>query len=371
MAELAIAGIVAAQRWHLISSSRAVGFQIALLGLAYASMGVLIASRRAENRIGWLFLVIGVSAAASALATALSTDAPLGPHALFGADIGSWLNQFVWAPAWISIPTFVLLLFPDGRLPSRRFRLIGWLAALGIGGAVVGGMLSPDNSSTPGFRNPLVVLPKSVDLLSVLSLGLVAVAGIGSIVGLVVRYRRSRGDEREQLKWFVFAGVATAVLYVGLTAEVKAGALQALGFIAIPLLPAATAVAVLRYRLYDIDRIISRTVTYTLVTALVAGVYVLVVLVPTTVLGHGHTPPWLVAVGTILAAAAFRPIRRRIQNAIDRRFNRSRYDAAWAIEAFSARLRDEVDIDELTNDLQALVRRTMEPEHISVWLRST
>jgi hypothetical protein len=232
-------------------------------------------------------------------------------------------------------------------------------------------MLSPDNSSTPGFRNPLVVLPKSVDLLSVLSLGLVAVAGIGSIVGLVVRYRRSRGDEREQLKWFVFAGVATAVLYVGLTAEVKAGALQALGFIAIPLLPAATAVAVLRYRLYDIDRIISRTVTYTLVTALVAGVYVLVVLVPTTVLGHGHTPPWLVAVGTILAAAAFRPIRRRIQNAIDRRFNRSRYDAAWAIEAFSARLRDEVDIDELTNDLQALVRRTMEPEHISVWLRST
>jgi hypothetical protein len=299
----------------------------------------------------------------------MSTDAPIGrPDSPFGADIGSWLNQFVWAPAWISIPTFVLLLFPDGRLPSRRFKAVAWFSAAGIGGAVVGGMLSPDNSSTPGFHNPLVVLPKSIDILSVVSLGLVAVGGIGSITGLVVRYRRSRGDERQQLKWFVSAGVATALLYFGLTAEVKVGALQALGFIAIPLLPAATAVAILRYRLYDIDRLISRTLTYTLVTALVAGVYVLVVLVPTASFGQGRTPSWLIAVGTIIAAAAFRPIRRRVQNAIDRRFNRARYDASGAIEAFAARLRNETDINELTTELEALVRQTMEPAHVSLWL---
>src|SRR5207302_5977536 len=147
------------------------------------------------------------------------------------------------------------------------------------------------------------------------------------------------------------------------------GATRAAGFIAIPLLPAATAVAILRYRLYDIDRIISRTATYAVVTALVAGVYVVVVLVPTTLLGHGHTPTGLIAAGTIAAAAVFRPARRRLQGAIDRRFNRSRYDAAWAIDALATRLRNEVDIDELTNDLQTLVHQTTEPAHVSVWLR--
>src|SRR5207302_4621060 len=181
-------------------------------------------------------------------------------------------------------------------------------------------------------------------------------------------FRRSRPEDREQLKWFVFAAVATIVLYIGLSGGVR-GPIRAVGFIAIPLLPAATAIAILRYRLYDIDRVISRTVTYTLVSAIVAGVYVLVALVPTTFLGHGHTPTGLVAAGTIAAAAVFRPVRRRLQGAIDRRFNRWRYDAAWAIDALATRLRNEVDIDELTNDLQTLVHQTTEPAHVSVWLR--
>jgi len=369
VAELVVFAVLFAQRWHLLTSSRAITVQSALLALAYPVMGALIASKRPRNPIGWIFIAIGLSAATSAIANVLSTDVLPVSAAPTGAMWGLWLNQWVWAPAWIAIPTFVLLLFPDGRLPHRRFRPVAWLAGLAIGAALVGGILSPDDAGQ-GFHNPVVVLPNWVDIGDVVAIVGLLVAGLGSLVALVYRFRRSRGDEREQLKWFAFAGVATAVLYFGLTVEAKTALVQSLGFVAIPLLPTAAAIAILRYRLYDIDRIISRTVTYALVTTVVAGVYVLIVLVPTTLLGSRHTPTALVAAATIIAAALFRPLLRRVRRVIDRRFNRSRYDAAWAIEAFAARLRDEVDIDELTNDLQTLVHQTMEPTHLSVWIKS-
>jgi len=368
--EVVAFGVLAAQRWPLITSSRGLALQGALLGLAYPVMGALIASKRPGNPIGWIFIVVGLSGATSAIGTALGTDVPTIAASPAGATWGNWLNQWVWAPGWIAIPTFVLLLFPDGRVPHRRFRPVAWLAGIAVGAAVVGGALGPNTGSPEsGYHNPLVVLPKSVNVLLFVGIAGLLFSGLGSIIALIYRFRNSRGDEREQLKWFAFAGIATAFLYFGLTVEAKTLLVQALGFIAIPLLPTAAAIAILRYRLYDIDRIISRTVTYTVVTAVVAGVYILIVLVPTAILGSGHVPTGLVAGATIVAAALFRPLLRRVRGVIDRRFNRTRYDAAWAIEAFSARLRDEVDIDELTNDLQTLVHQTMEPAHVSVWLR--
>ena len=373
LAEVVVFAVLAAQRWPLLTSSRAISLQSALLAIAYPVMGAMIASRRPRNPIGWIFLVVGLSTATSAVANALGTDAKVVgvPGAPAGAIWGLWLNQWVWAAGWIAIPTFVLLLFPDGRLPHRRFRPVAWLAGLSIGAALVGGILSPDDGGegVRGYYNPVVSVSKSVDVLDMVAIVALLVAGLGSIAALVFRFRRSRGDEREQLKWFAFAGVATIVLYFGLSVEAKTGWEQALGFLAIPLLPAAAAIAILRYRLYDIDRIISRTVTYTLVTAVVAGVYVLIVLVPTAVVGTGHAPTGLIAGATIIAAALFRPLLRRVRDVIDRRFNRARYDAAGAIDAFAARLRDDIDIDELTNDLQTLVLHTMEPRHVSVWLR--
>jgi hypothetical protein len=363
-------GVLTAQRLPLLTSSRATALQGAFIGLVYPVMGALIASKRPRNPIGWIFIVIGVSAAASAIAAALATDVPRVPDAPAGAIWGLWLNQWVWALSWLTIPTFVLLLFPDGRLPHPRFRPVAWLAGFAVGAAVVGGILSPDNAGGvgSGFHNPVVVLPHWVDVLQVVAIFGWLVAGLGSLVALVYRFRRSRGDEREQLKWFVFASIATVALYFGLSVDAKTGLVQSLGFIAIPLLPTATAIAILRYRLYDVDRIISRTVSYGIVTAVLVGAYVIIALIPTTIFGTQHTPTGVIAAATLVAVALFRPVRRRVQGVVDRRFNRRRYDAAQTIDVFTARLRDEVDIETLKIDRETLVLHTMEPEHVSLWL---
>jgi hypothetical protein len=369
--EIAVFGVLAARRWTLFPLGHAISIQLALLGSVYPAVGAVIASRRPRNPIGWIFLVIGSSAAGGALATALTTDVPLGrPDTPWGAMWGAWLNQWVWGPAYLFIPTFVFLLFPDGHLPSRRFRPVAWLAGLGVACLVVGGWLSP-TAGGPGFRNPVVTMPASVDLLIVV--GVIAgllLAGLGSIAAVVYRFVRSGGVERQQLKWFAYAAIATAVLFFGLTIEAK-GPVRAIGFLAIPLLPVATAIAILRYRLYDIDRIISRTVSYALVTGLLAGTFALVVLVPTTVFGTGRRPGWLIAAATLAVAALFRPVRQRVQTAIDLRFNRRRYDAEHTIETFTARLREQIDIDALGAELCAVVNTTMQPSGVSLWLVGT
>lgn len=371
--ELIVFAALLWQRWSLLQANRAIGMQGALLGLFYPVMGALIASKRPRNPIGWIFIVIGMSAAASAVATVLSTDVPRidVPGAPAGAIWGDWLNQWVWVPSWLAIPTFVLLLFPDGRLPHRRFRGVAVLAAVAMAVAAVGGILSPNGGDTarPGYHNPVVIVPSSINSILPIAIMALLFSGVGSLVALIYRFRRSRGDEREQLKWFAFAGIATAALYFGLSVQATTGPVQALGFIAIPLLPTAAAVAILRYHLYDIDRIISRTVSYAIVTAVLGGIFALVVLVPTAVLGSGgRVPDWMVAVATLLVAALFRPVRRRVQDTVDHRFNRKKYDAANTIDAFSARLREQTEIEVLQTDLESIVRQTMQPAYVSLWL---
>jgi hypothetical protein len=199
-------------------------------------------------------------------------------------------------------------------------------------------------------------------------LGLLALSGVLALASLVLRFRRSRGEERQQLKWFTYA---CALVPLAVVADLLPAVGDLVFAALIVFLPVAAGIAILRYRLYDIDRLINRTLVYGLLTALLAGVYAGVVLVLGQLFGGvGAEPPsWAVAGATLAVAALFQPARRRIQQAVDRRFNRRRYHAAKTIEAFSTRLRDEIDLDTLSAELVGVVDQTMEPTHISCWLR--
>jgi hypothetical protein len=291
----------------------------------------------------------------------------------------SWLGNWAWSPGLGLLMTFALLLFPDGRLPSRRWRPVAWLSGAsiamicGLGGAWSWpqrglGLLE---SNLEGLDNA----PRLVELLVLAGLPLMLLCGLASVVALLLRFRRSRGVERQQLKWFAFAGTVTVAAVVLLVFPSQYGWLGPVSsLVGLPLLlsmPVAAGVAILRYRLYDIDRLINRTLVYGLLTALLGGVYAAVVLLLGQLFGGigGEPPSWLVAGATLAVAALFQPARRRIQQVVDRRFNRRRYNAARTVETFSARLRDQIDLDTLTVELLAVVDQTMQPTRASLWLR--
>jgi hypothetical protein len=296
-----------------------------------------------------------------------------------GGGLVSWLGNWAWAPGLGLLMTFALLLFPDGRLPSRRWRPVAWLSAASIAITCGPGAawswpqrgLALLDSAQEGLEHA----PSLVSLLSLAGLPLMLVCGLASVVALLVRFRRSRGVERQQLKWFAFA---SAVTFTGLVLVVAPsqygwiGPLNALVNLPILLsMPVAAGVAILRHRLYDIDFVINRTLVYGLLTALLAGIYAGVVLVLGQLFGGlGAEPPtWAVAGATLAVAALFQPARRRLQTAVDRRFNRRRHNAAKTIEAYSVRLHDEIDLDTLSTELLAVVDETMEPTRVSLWLR--
>jgi hypothetical protein len=336
--------------------------------LAFATVGALITTRRPEHPVGWLFLGAGLIGAAQ-LATgefAAAFLAASGPSvAVAVAALASSLFQLVV----VGLLVCLLLLFPTGRPPSRRWWVLVWVAAAGVVLFSVGAGLAPTRyEEFPGVENPFGVAGLATVLGWVDGVGgVLFVAGfLGALASLVVRFARARGLERQQLKWFVYAaglGVAVLVLPTPIP-DFLEWTLAPVG------LSVAAAVAVLRYRLYEIDRLINRTLVYGLLTAVLGLCYVAGSLVFLLVVGAGRGPPsWLVAAATLAAAAVFRPARRRIQAAVDRRFNRRRYNAAKTIEAFSARLRDEVDLDTLSAELLAVVDQTMQPTRISCWLR--
>jgi hypothetical protein len=280
----------------------------------------------------------------------------------------------------------MLLLFPDGRPLSPRWRPVAWTVAVAGGLAVVVAAFQPglldvaflveEPEVAARLTNPLgMALGRVLEpLLMVLLVG----EALGA-AALALRFRRSRGIERQQLKWVAYAallfGVEQAAVVLGRLAGLLPDAelpwLEALDTFSFVLAFVAIAVAVLRYRLYEIDRLINRTLVYGLLTALLAGVYAGAVLVGGQVFGGvgGDPPSWAIAGATLAVAALFQPARRRIQAAVDRRFNRRRYDAARTVEAFSARLRDEVDLDTLSADLLELVDQTIQPTTAWLWLR--
>jgi hypothetical protein len=337
----------------------------------FIAVGALIVGHRPGNAVGWIFAAVALLAIAGALAEEYATFA--SGHDLPGAVLAAWIASWAWYPTIALMLLFTPLLFPDGRPPSPRWRPVAWLAAATTTAFVVLAALQPTLELGAGrVANPIGVAavgnPEDGALGAVL-LDLIGVLLVAAVVSLVVRFRRSRGDERLQLKWFTYA---CALLPLVVLSDLLPDALGNLLFAGVvSFLPVAAGVAVLRYRLYEIDRLINRTLVYGLVTILLAGVYAGLVLVLGQLSGGvaGDPPSWVVAGATLAVATLFRPARRRVQAAVDRRFNRARYDAARTVERFSARLRDQVDLDTLSSELLAAVDQTVQPTRSSLWLR--
>jgi hypothetical protein len=343
---------------------------------AMAVVGALVASRHPRNATGWLFLATGFLMVSNAFAQAYVPSARA--HYPPAAHLMAWLTFWTWAPA-AGLIGVILTVFPSGRPPSPRWRWAVWasyaylvlipVSAIFTWGASTRQLIEAQSSDVVVLGSGLVT-PLLLSVQVLLPLGFAA---------LVVRFVRSRGVERQQLKWFVYGTSFVALsilisLFLILVRDVDpiknplAAGSVLIGMTAIPV---TAGIAILRYRLYDIDRIISRTLAYAIVTALLGGLFALVVIFPTAVLGSGgtKTPGWLVALATLAVFGLFRPVLRRVRSVVDRRFNRSRYDAERTIDAFSARLREEIDLDTLRSELQGVVDRTMQPASVSLWLR--
>jgi len=350
---------------------------ISLLVLAFSTVGALVASRRPENPIGWLFCLGAVLWILGELALEYGVYALITDPGTFSA--GTWAAWFgTWARGvgWFLIVVFLLMLFPTGRLPSPRWRLVLWGAAGYIAFFTLLIWLSPESFDlrlVAFAHNPLGLELKIMGLLleTVVPLTfpvLVVVSG----AAVIVRFRLSRGDERQQLKWFAYAVAVMIVVFVlwfSLELVARRAPVGALVF-TIPLigLPIATGIAILKYRLYDIDLVINRTLVYGTLTATLVALYFggIVVLQRLFVILTGQQSTLAVVASTLLIAAMFTPLRRRIQSFIDRRFYRRKYDAAKTLGAFSAKLRDETDLDALRGDLVGVVRETMQPAHVSL-----
>jgi hypothetical protein len=347
----------------------------ALWAMSFPLVGAVIATHRPRNPLGWMFLVIGISTGLVVFGYEYASYVfRTAPGTAPGGGLAVWVGQWAWAPGLGLLLTFVPLLFPDGRLPSRRWRPVAWLSAVLI---VV--ITIPRAVALWPWRGPALLDPSGVDeamgdpgILGFVLYLLLVGCGLACLAALLVRFRRSRGIERQQLKWLLFACAVTIAIFLvvqpNTSSEWDLGMLLALPFF--PSVPVAAGVAILRYRLYEIDRIINRTLVYGLLTAVLGLGYAAGSLLFALVAGAGAEPPsWLIAAVTLVAAAVFRPVRGRIQAVVDRRFNRRRYHAAKTVEAFSTRLRDQIDLDSLSTELLAVVDQTMEPTRVSLWLR--
>ena len=334
-----------------------------VVNLAGVGAGFVLAIRRPENRIGWLFLVAGLALGVSGFSNQYAL------HALV-ADPGSWPagRAFAWLSNWTwlvpgAMLAFLFLLFPTGYVRSRRWRPAAWLVGGAFSLATVGMLIA----ATRSWAHPFITSsPASLTGLIFRMAGvLTSAALLVSVAALVVRFAKSSGEERLQLKWCAAAALVLAVVFIATiwTNSAVVNVLQSLAFVC---LWTAIAVAVLRYRLYEIDRIISRTLAYAIVTGLLVGVYAGLVLLATEVLTLKS--PVAVAGSTLIAAALFGPLRQRVQRAVDRRFNRARYDADQMVAAFAATLKDAVDPNAVQSDLATVVQRALEPAHVSLWV---
>jgi hypothetical protein len=347
-----------------------------VLTLAFGSflvVGCVLVARRPDNRIGWIFTAVGLLTTPAILAEGYTTFAYVThPGSLPGRLVAAWVFTWIWLPIGMLTVVFPLLLFPTGRSLSSRWRPVTWLAVgVTVAWAVVGGLtpaLTVSDERT--VANPIGVAGASPNAgpAGVILNGLLLFLLAAAIVSLVVRFRRSRGAERQQLKWFAYAGVLVVLAMLSTNVVPNLGNLP---WVMVVALPVAVGIAILRYRLYDIDRLINRTLVYGSLTVTLGLGYGGIVLLLEQVFGGvgGNPPSWAVAGATLAIAALFQPARRRIQAVVDRRFNRRKYDAARTVDAFSVRLRNEVDLDALSAELLAVVDQTIQPTRASLWLR--
>ena len=352
-----------------------------LVSLSFATVGALVASRQPDNAVGWIFCALGVCNSLAVASQGYAIYALLTAH-LPGGAVANWLSSLLAGPIVFAMFALVLLLFPDGRPLSSRWRAVVWLDLAAIAlifafafkpGSLDTSLLDADNPF--GIEGAGALL----EVLGITGIFLALAAAATGGVSLVLRLRRSRGVERQQLKWFAFAGAifcavfATGPLLWTLPPSSGLNWIWTVLFLsAVSTIPAAAGIAILRYRLYDIDIIVNRTLVYGSLTATLVVAYfgVIVVLQRTFVVLTGEKSTLAVVASTLLIAALFNPLRHRFQAFIDRLFYRKKYDAAKTLEAYSLRLREETDLDTLGSGLVSLVRETMQPSHVSLWLRS-
>jgi hypothetical protein len=328
-----------------------------VVNLTVPVWGFVLASRRPENRIGWLFLVAGLALGLNGFSIAYALHALVVDHGSLPAGrLFAWLSNWAWM-----IPTvllaFLFLLFPTGRLRSRRWLAAAWFVGGAFALMTAGNLVQATRLWSDPFSSQLQGGPPVMFAI------LLPAALLVSVAAIVVRFVKSSGEERLQLKWFAAAAL---LVVAALIASIFSAAVSAVQNLTLLCVYAAIAMAVLKYRLYDIDRIISRTLAYAIVTGLLVGVYAGLVLLATRVLPISS--PVAVAGATLAAAALFSPLRRRVQQVVDRRFNRARYDADQTIAAFAARLKDAVELDSIRDDLAGVVHQALEPAHVSVWI---
>jgi hypothetical protein len=338
---------------------------------AFPVIGALVASRHPGNAVGWLFLAVGVGIGILLISTAYAHWALVekaGNYPL--TTLAAWLEQWLWVPSVGLIATLILLLFPNGRPPSRRWNWLVWTCGVALGTLAIGGMIEQRLVSGYSIDNPIGVPGledvESEPLFAPLFVLFIPLSMLCA-ASLVVRFRRAQGVERQQLKLMTF----TACLMV--TTFFAGDALGIPGTLALALLAldVSLAVAMLKYRLYDIDRVINKTVVYGVVTVLLVAGYGGGVILMHKVLPLPEDSPAATAAATLAMAALFGPLRHRVQQVVDRYFYRPRYNAIKTVEAFESRVRLRRDLDELAGDLVDVVRRTVHPSHVSVWLTRT
>jgi hypothetical protein len=380
-----------------------------VLSLAFPMVGALIASRLPNNPIGWIFCGMGVLYTAGRFTGAYADYALVENFAFPGGEYVAWFSSCLWF-ATLTLGVFLILLFPDGQLPSRWWRLVAWAALFGVSLAVLGFGFMPDYLivSHPYVQNPFGVIGVIGGGLTTyevfgasrfLGMVLLLTSSLAALFSLILRLHHTRGIERQQIKWFLFAAVPLTV-FLGLIEldllilnlsydfylrfdflfnngtsifpswEAFSG-VQFVAVFALLSTPVFTYIAILKYRLYDIDVVINRTLVYGSLSAILVALYFggIVVLQRLFVLLTGQQSTLAVVASTLLIAALFTPLRRRIQSFIDRRFYRKKYDARKTLEIFWARLREETDLDAVSDDLVGVVRETMQPAHVSLWLR--
>jgi hypothetical protein len=347
--------------------------------LALAVPGAVLVGYRPTNPIGWILAAMGLTSGVSVVLGeygyyALHTH----PGSVPGGVLALWLQTLIWFPPIGLVPLLVLLV-PDGSLPSSRWRPLVWVAVAAMAVVMVTGAFSPGpigGEPLPGTpQNPLGIEPagQALGLAGGVAFLVTPALAVVALLALALRFRRAQGVERQQLKWFAYGTFLLLAGGAALFLPLSEGVSKVIVAAGLGCFTGALAVAVLRHGLYEIDVIINRTLVYGLLTALLAGVYASAVLILGQVFGGvgGDLPSWVVAGATLAVAALFQPARRRVQAVVDRRFNRRRYDAAKTVEAFSRRLRDEVDLDALSVELLGVVDQTMQPTRASIWLRPT
>jgi len=352
--------------------------EAALNTLVYSAVGAVVATRRPAHPIGWLLLAVSLTGALQLLAGEYAaTTLVLGPGRLPYGPTAEWLS-YMLQPAAVFILFFLLLVFPTGRLLSSRWRIVAWVGVCGFSLGLPYGALGPGPFEKDSlFDNPFGLDAAILGPLNAVGLTLILAALLGAVLSLMVRLVRSHGEERQQIKWFVsvavlgFFGLFSVSVASSLLPEGAVDFLGNLLWIIVPAsLPIAVGIAILRYRLYDIDILINRALVYGTLTIFLAGVYAgtIVLLQEALRALTGQQSGLAIVASTLMIAALFSPFRRLIQSFIDRCFYRRKHDARKTLESFSTKLRNETDVEALNNDLLSVVSETMQPTHVSLWL---